>query len=110
MFNYPYFIPCNGNLTKKIINDNIDYNIKNNSMPLDSFTISKITSLVASNDTNDKLYFWQLYSILGEQPWKSCMRNELKHTSLSSRNLFYLLTYAWDAFETKHLIDLGCYR
>lgn len=68
MFNYPYYIPYYGNLTNKIMNDYIDYNIKNNSMPKDSFNISKITSLVASNDTNDKLYFWQLYSILGEQP------------------------------------------
>ena len=71
MFNYPIYNPDYGNLTKIIMNEYINYNIKNNSMPIDSHNITQITSLVASNNKSDKLYFWQLYSILGEFPIKN---------------------------------------
>ena len=70
MFNYPLFVPKYGNLTQKIRDEYISHNIKNNSMSEHSFNIPKITSLIASNDSSDKLYFWQLYSILGIYPIK----------------------------------------
>ena len=71
IFNYPKFEPKYGNLTKKIIDEYIKDNIINNSMPINSNNINKITSLIASNNSSDKLYFWQLYSILGEIPIKN---------------------------------------
>ena len=66
MFSYPNFKPQKGNLTIKIINEYIKYRINNNTLKNDSFNNKKIINLVASNDINDELYFWQLYSILGK--------------------------------------------
>lgn len=71
MYNYPNYIPNIGNLTIKIRNEYIEYCIKNESLPLNAFEIDKITSLNASNNKTDKLYFWQIYSILGENPIKN---------------------------------------
>lgn len=59
-FDYPKFIPSFGYLTKKIIDEYIKDCVK-----VESSDIYKIKSLVASNDSSDPLYFWQLYSILG---------------------------------------------
>jgi len=39
-------------------------------MPEDSISNEKINSLVASNDPEDKIHFWQLYSVLGEDGMK----------------------------------------
>ena len=66
--NYPNFIPETGNLTKIIRNDYINEHIASGKMSKDAFSNEKITGLIASNNTDDKLYFWQLYSILGEGP------------------------------------------
>lgn len=54
------FLPSYGNLTIKL-RDNYLENKKINKT-------NKVLSLVASDDPNDPLYFWQLYSILGEKP------------------------------------------
>ena len=66
--NYPNFIPETGNLTKIIRNDYINEHIASGKMSKDAFSNEKITGLIASNNTDDKLYFRQLYSILGEGP------------------------------------------
>ena len=71
MYNYPNYDPSEGNLTIKIRDEYIKYCIKNDSLPTNSFELKKITSLIASNNKADKLYFWQLYSILGENPIKN---------------------------------------
>jgi len=68
MFNYPLFEPKYGNLTQKIRDEYIKNNIDNNLLPTNSNNINEITSLVASNNRSDKIYFWQLYSVLGEDP------------------------------------------
>lgn len=68
MFDYPLFEPKYGNLTQKIRDEYIKNNIDNDSLPTNSNNINKITSLVASNNSSDKIYFWQLYSVLGEDP------------------------------------------
>lgn len=60
-FNYPNYIPNYGNLTEKIMKEFIlNYYHKE---VLDN---KEITSLIATNDITKPLYFWQLYSILGE--------------------------------------------
>jgi len=68
MYNYPIYHPKFGNLTKIIRDSYIQDYINNNSIPSNSLELNKITSLIASNNSSDKLYFWQLYSILGEKP------------------------------------------
>ena len=55
------FEPSYGNLTKKIRKIYLNYLIKNNKIKK---VTKEILSLKASS--TDKLYFWQLYSILGE--------------------------------------------
>ena len=64
--NYPNFEPSLGNLTHKIRKDFIEHSIQNNTLPNDSFENEDIISLVASNDETKPIYFWQLYSIAGE--------------------------------------------
>ena len=60
-YDYPKFIPNYGNLTLKIMKE---YLLTYYSE--DILENKKITNLVASNDKTEPLYFWQLYSILGE--------------------------------------------
>ena len=66
MFNYPNFKTEFGYLTKKYRNEFIQEKINYGELPQNSFNNKKITSLIAPNDKNDELYFWQLYSIIGE--------------------------------------------
>jgi truncated hemoglobin YjbI len=61
-FNYPNHVPNYGNLTEKIMKEFIlNYYHKQ------TLENKEITSLIASNDITKPLYFWQLYSILGEK-------------------------------------------
>lgn len=61
-YNYPLFCPNYGNLTEKIMNQFLlTYYHKQ------ILQNKEITSLIASNDITKPLYFWQLYSILGEK-------------------------------------------
>ena len=55
-----------GFLTKKVRNEYIIDMIKNDKFDLDK--IDSAMSLYASSDKNEKIYFWQLYSILGDKP------------------------------------------
>ena len=66
--NYPNFTPLLGNLTDKIRYEYISTLIIENKLETNSFENKKITSLIASNNIDDDIYFWQLYSILGEKP------------------------------------------
>jgi len=61
ILNYPNYVPNYGNLTEKIMKEFIlNYYHKQ------TLENKEITSLIASNDITKPLYFWQLYSILGE--------------------------------------------
>lgn len=68
MFNYPNFNPSFGTLTEFIRDSYIKTQICNKVLPPNALTDPKITSLIASNDPSEPIYFWQLYSILGESP------------------------------------------
>ena len=65
-FNYPNYEPNLGNLTSKFRSEYINYYL--NKGFLNNTSFDKINSLIASNDPKDPIFFWQLYSILGEEP------------------------------------------
>jgi hypothetical protein len=54
---YPRFNPSLGNLTDKIRYEYIMTNISYKKLPGDALDNSKITSLVASNNPNDEVFF-----------------------------------------------------
>lgn len=66
--NYPIYHPVEGNLTGLIRKEYIKYKINEGKLPNNAFEIEDITSLVALDDRKKKLYFWQLYSIIGNKP------------------------------------------
>lgn len=72
--NYPNFKPKLGNLTKSVQDDYIQTMINYNLLSEDDKHNNKITSLIASNDLNDPIYFWQIYSVLGESPIHTVIR------------------------------------
>lgn len=58
--------PSYGNITEKIINIYITHLIRIKKLKPTDIYNKKITSLYYSENIKDKLYFWQLYSLLGE--------------------------------------------
>ena len=78
-FNYPKYVPNYGNLTEKIMKEFIlNYYHK------ETLKNKEIISLIASNDITKPLYFWQLYSILGEKYIEDLIR--LFYTKLFNDN------------------------
>jgi len=73
-FNYPRFTPSEGNLTILIQKEYISNSIKNGNLPGGALSDNKITSFIASNNIEDSIYFWQLYSIIGESPLKELIQ------------------------------------
>jgi len=67
-YNYPHYKPQFGNLTTQFQNEYINYYIEKGVMHQYSAIDQNIISLIASNNHNHPIYFWQLYSILGEKP------------------------------------------
>lgn len=61
-FNYPNFNPILGYLTDENRKIFIKYILKD----FNNLNYKNINSLIASNNKHDELYFWQLFSILGE--------------------------------------------
>ena len=59
-------VPELGFLKKKVRNEYLTDLIKNDKFDFDKLDIAM--SLYACNDKNERIYFWQLYSILGEKP------------------------------------------
>ena len=56
-----------GNLTLYYRQKYLKYKIEKKLLKEDILYDTNVTSLYASNDLNDKIYFWQLYSVLGEK-------------------------------------------
>ena len=68
-FKYPNFNPELGNLTHKFREEFLEQQIKEGKLNSTlAYVDDKIYGLIASNNVTDKIYFWQLYSILGEDP------------------------------------------
>ena len=61
------FTPIEGFLTQIIKNEYIKYLIEKKEL-IDTCVDKNVLSLHASDNTSSTLYFWQLYSILGEKP------------------------------------------
>lgn len=57
-FNYSRFTPSEGNLTTLIRKEYISNSIKNGNLSNDAFSNNQIISLIASNNIEDKIYFW----------------------------------------------------
>ena len=66
-FNYPNFEPKQGHLTQFFQQQFIKHQISIGKLSQNAMENDEITSLVASNNPKDPLYFWQLYSITGEE-------------------------------------------
>ena len=66
--NYPNFKSQEGNITSLIRKDYLKTKIRSNDLSEDIFDNYEVMSLQASNDPEKPIYFWQLYSILGESP------------------------------------------
>jgi truncated hemoglobin YjbI len=64
-----------GSMTRSVQEAYIALEIECGRMPADSLRIEKIVSLEASDDPDDPLYFWQLYSILGKRPVRKIVQN-----------------------------------
>lgn len=83
-YHYPIFIPNYGNLTNKIMKEYLltyySINILDN---------NDITSLVASNDKTKPLYFWQLYSILGEKKIEDLIRQFYRNIFNDKNNKWF---------------------
>ena len=90
--NYPNFVPNYGNLTEKIMKEFIL-----NFYHKQTLENKEITSLIASNDLTKPLYFWQLYSILGENYIEDLIR-------LFYTNLFKDTKNKW---FTDEFIEIG---
>ena len=89
MNTYPLFTPKFGNLTKKIQTEYIIYYINLGKLSKESLSNIKIISLNASNNPEDEIYFWQLYSILGEVYIEDLIR--LFYTKLFNDNKKYMV-------------------
>jgi truncated hemoglobin YjbI len=64
-----------GNMTRSVQEAFIALEIERGRMPTGSLRVDKIVSLEASDDPDDPLYFWQLYSIVGKHPVRKIAQN-----------------------------------
>lgn len=64
----PKFSTRNGYMTKKIRTDYIASAIATGVLPDDALEREDILSLTASDDPEKPIQFWQLYSVLGQEP------------------------------------------
>ena len=85
-----------GYLTAKIRYEYLDHLIKKNNLLPTIFQNHMITGLIASKDKNKPIYFWQLYSILGEEPVRKLIT--LFYTSVFEDN---------DEWFSEEFKDLG---
>jgi hypothetical protein len=71
----PRFRVKYGSMTRSVQEAWIALEIERGRMPAGSLRVDKIVSLEASDDPDDPLYFWQLYSILGKHPVRKVAQN-----------------------------------
>ena len=63
---YPNFEPSAGYMTESVQRAYISKGIENNILPKEAHRMPEILSLVASNDLQKPIQFWQLFSVLGQ--------------------------------------------
>jgi truncated hemoglobin YjbI len=74
-FGYPKYPTRHGYMTEKIQRDYITFAIAKKVLPRDAHRMEQIISLNASNDLTKSVQFWQLYSVLGQDPIVNIVRN-----------------------------------
>ena len=89
MNTYPLFTPKFGNLTKKIQTEYIIYYINLGKLSKESLSNIKIISLNASNNPEDEIYFWQLYSIIGEAPIHNLIEKFYTNIFNDKKNIWF---------------------
>ncbi|OUS04185.1 hypothetical protein A9Q96_14585 [Rhodobacterales bacterium 52_120_T64] len=67
-FEHPKFPTRHGYMSEKIQRDYITSAIKKKLLPTEAHRVAQIVSLSASNDATIPIQFWQLYSVLGQDP------------------------------------------
>ncbi|MCR9239633.1 MAG: hypothetical protein NXI17_23430 [Alphaproteobacteria bacterium] len=65
---YPKYPTRHGYMSEKIQRDYISAAIIKKQLPRDAHRMEQIVSLDASNDLTNPVQFWQLYSVLGQDP------------------------------------------
>lgn len=65
---YPKHPTRHGYMSEKIQRDYITSAIAKNLLPTDAHRMAQIVSLTASSDHTTPIQFWQLYSVLGQEP------------------------------------------
>jgi truncated hemoglobin YjbI len=66
-FSYPSYMPENGYMTENTRLQYIQSAIVEKRLPENAHRMPQILSLTASNDINQPIQFWQLYSVLGQE-------------------------------------------
>jgi truncated hemoglobin YjbI len=72
---YPKFPTRHGYMSEKIQQDYISSAIKKEILPKDANRMAEIVSLNASNNPSKPIQFWQLYSVLGQNPIVDIVRD-----------------------------------
>ncbi len=67
-FSYPKFPTQSGYMTQSAQHNYITWAVAHNVLPKDAHRMADIISLNAPNDPNKPIQFWQLYSVLGQDP------------------------------------------
>lgn len=67
-FGYPKYPTQSGYMTEKTRRDYISAAVSNGILPKDAHRMAQIVSLDAPNDPSKPIQFWQLYSVLGQDP------------------------------------------
>ena len=74
-FAYPNYPTRHGYMSEKIQRDYISSAVEKDVLPKDADRMEQIVSLDASNDRTKPIQFWQLYSVLGQDPIVEIVRN-----------------------------------
>jgi len=72
---HPKYPTRHGHMSEKIQRDYITSAIQKKLLPADAHRIAQIISLSASNDLTNPIQFWQLYSVLGQDPIVKIVEN-----------------------------------
>lgn len=72
---YPIYPTRHGYMSEKIQRDYITSALAKKVLPRDAHRMEQIVSLNASNDLTKSVQFWQLYSVLGQDPIVNIVKN-----------------------------------
>lgn len=94
-FSYPKFPTKHGYMTKTAQRTYIDAAIEKGLLPANARRMPDVVTLKASNDANDPIQFWQLFSVLGADPIVGIVQ------------AFYERVFADEEWFTSHFARIG---